>query len=230
MASPLDTLGAVNGWRLFLYALLGTWVVSATGSALSEIIHGRPDYAGAIKAALDDPHAKAAPASSAPPAAPGASSPPKVAGVSGFDGSELDDLAEALAATYGALPPELIPRQAGQGLEVGTATPWVAGMLAAVAAVGIIAWRLAPGMGHEPTLDVKPLGPLQVTPTGPVKVDVAPDLSKVKLPDVGPLAQQLLGGGGAPGGKGGGAAPAMPAQAQQLLGGLSQFLQGQGQA
>lgn len=49
-----SVVAGASGWRLFLYALLGVWVIGATGAAITRIIHGdRPlfdsDDAGKIR-------------------------------------------------------------------------------------------------------------------------------------------------------------------------------------
>lgn len=151
--SAIQDLNAVSGWRLFLYALLGTWVIGKTGTAVAEIVHGPTDY-GAMLAKAMQPDA---PAKSAAPA--------KVAGVdvAGIPSEDIDSLAANLAANYGPLPPEAIPNGDGT-INVGSALPWLAGIVAAAAGV---AWLVHNRTGAAPVVTVKPSGPVKIEPVLP---------------------------------------------------------------
>ena len=106
-------------WRLFLYTLLGTWVISATGKAIGDILHGSRQapiakvHVDAIRDTLDEVKKDSA---ASPvvvvqaPAHPGTTSVPAVAGADWE--SEIDALAVELGEAYGA--PE------GYGLVDGT--------------------------------------------------------------------------------------------------------------
>lgn len=170
--SVVQDLNAVSGWRLLLYALLGGYIVGVTGSALNDVIRGPKD----ISIKLPD-------GGSASATKPTKTSGVDVAGL-GFSEADIDQLATDLAATYGPAPAleGITAPVDGAPFTVGSAAPYVLGVVAAVAAIAFLVHRSG-GVPIKPQpIEVKPVE-IKVTPALPASVNTS---------EIANLAKQVM--------------------------------------
>lgn len=124
--SAISQLESMNGWRLLLVTLCGTWLIGATGTAASKIVHGPAVVVSGVGAA-------------------------QIQSGTGFSVDALDAMAAALAADYGPLPQHVVAAlNPSQDTKVGGLLGWAAGVAAAAALATHIVRSRVPNLPPAP--------------------------------------------------------------------------------